>query len=457
MKYVCVDYYSHITNLGSMKKILNIILISCFSLIVISCAKKDSSSSSSTTTTTTISSLQYIDIIDAESLFIVPGSSSSRSVSRSSYASSTTNTLFKITETGAVQEVGYKDEDNNTYTVTSQPVSIDNVDTNYVVFSFGSDKINPTECYLTNKSTGAVYLLGSAVSQLESKCPVPQFDSKDKMILSDNKSNFYYHYYAPISGASFYYLRQVNYTDPTSISASQYIIDSESVNRFIVDSNGNVAYTAYTTAGYANTAVNRIRKSNGGYYNLDIHTSYWIGLDGNIYLEALSDEVKKVSIDSDYNVSISSYDNITASCNCRITNQHYKLKLSNKLIFVKPGDDSTIAIDNGTEIRTLDLPLSKISIARSSSNYAYISGTDNSSSNTVLVKFNPSDNSSSQMYTKGTYDIYNFNVTSDDNITFSALRMNDGKKVLGKILADGTLSITDESINKQITILERIR
>ena len=166
--------------------------------------------------------------------------------------------------------------------------------------------------------------------------------------------------------------------------------------------------------------------------------------------------IKKVSIDSDYNVSISSYDNITPS-SVSISNDHYKLKLSNKLIFVKPGNDSTIVIDNGSTLNALDLPLSKLSIARSSSNYAYISGTDNSSSNTVLVKFNPSDNSSSQMYTKGTYDIYNFNVTSDDNITFSALRLNDGKKVLGKILANGTLSITDESINKQITILERIR
>ena len=333
-----------------------------------------------------------------------------------------------------------------------QPVSIDNVDTDYVVLSYGSDQINTTECYLTNKSTGAVYLLGKAFSQLESKCPVPQSDSKDKMILSDNKSNFYYHYYGTPSS---YYLRQVNYTDPTNIAATQYIIDSESVDNFIVDSNGNVAYTAYTTAGFADTAVYRIRKSNGGYYNLS-HTAYWVGLDGDIYLADGSFEVKKVSIDSDYNVSISSYDNITTS-SVNISNQYYKLKLSNKLLFVKPGDDSTIAIDNGSEINTIDLPLSKISIARSSSNYAYISGTDNSSSNTVLVKFNPSDNSSSQMYTKGTYDIYNFNVTSDDNITFSALRMNDGKKVLGKILANGTLSITDESINKEITILERIK
>ena len=443
-------YYSHSTNLGSMKKLKYLLLATILALafgLMLSCSKSDDTTSSSSS-----SSLQYIEITDAESLFIVQGSSSSRSVSRSSYSSSTTNTLFKITETGAVQEVGYKDADNNSYTITLKPVSIDNVDTNYVVFSFGSDKSNPTECYLTNKSTGAVYLLGSAASPMDSKCPLPQTNSKEKTILTDNKSNFYYRYYGFSNGNFPYYLRQVNYTDPTNIAATQYIVDSESVGDFIVDSNGNVAYNANLT-GDANTAVNRIRKSNGGYYNLS-HTAFWVGLDGNIYLADGSFEVKKVSIDSDYNVSISTYDNNTLA---RISNQHYKLKLSNKLIFVQQNSGSTIAIDNGYEINTLDLPLSNINIARSSSNYVYISGTDNSSSNSVLVKFNPSDNSSSQMYTKGTYDIYNFNVTSDDTITFSALRMNDGKKVLGKILANGTLSITDESINKEITILERIR
>ena len=444
-------YYSHSTNLGSMKKLKYLLLATILALafgLMLSCSKSDDTTSSSSSS----SSLQYIEITDAETLFIVQGSSSSRSVSRSSYSSSTTNTLFKITETGAVQEVGYKDADNNSYTITLKPVSIDNVDTNYVVFSFGSDKSNPTECYLTNKSTGAVYLLGSAASPMDSKCPLPQTNSKEKTILTDNKSNFYYRYYGFSNGNFPYYLRQVNYTDPTNIAATQYIVDSESVGDFIVDSNGNVAYNANLT-GDANTAVNRIRKSNGGYYNLS-HTAFWVGLDGNIYLADGSFEVKKVSIDSDYNVSISTYDNNTLA---RISNQHYKLKLSNKLIFVQQNSGSTIAIDNGYEINTLDLPLSNINIARSSSNYVYISGTDNSSSNSVLVKFNPSDNSSSQMYTKGTYDIYNFNVTSDDTITFSALRMNDGKKVLGKILANGTLSITDESINKEITILERIR
>ena len=421
--------------------------------LMLSCAKKSSDDSKTTTgdTTTTdntiilSSSLANIDVIDAESLFIVPGSSSSRSVSRSSFASSTTNTLFKITETGAVEEVEYKDADNNTYTVTSQPVSIDKVDSNYIVFIFGSDELNPTSCYLTNKSTGAVYDLGSS----DNKCPVTQGYMKRKKIFSDNNSNLYYRY----RPSSTNYLRQVNYSDPTAITASMYTPDSEGVNHFIVDSSGNAVYTIWESP-----VKTRIRKSNGGYYNLssgDSGLTYWIGLDGNIYnFEGNADTVYKTIIDSNYNVTVSTY---TTSAP-EMVNEYTKiLKLQQIIAFATYGSNSYITIDNGTAFNTVNVPLSIISRAKASSNYVYLSGTDNSSSNSVLVKINPSDNSSSQMYTKGTYDIYNFNVTSDDNITFSALRMNDGKKVLGKILANGTLSITDESINKEITILERIR
>ena len=51
-----------------MKKILHIILISCFSLTIISCAKKDSASSSSTTTTdTTAPTISSISPTDNQS------------------------------------------------------------------------------------------------------------------------------------------------------------------------------------------------------------------------------------------------------------------------------------------------------------------------------------------------------------------------------------------------------
>ena len=113
------------------------------------------------------------------------------------------------------------------------------------------------------------------------------------------------------------------------------------------------------------------------------------------------------------------------------------------------GSDTPIVIDNGTEINTLNLSLSEISIVKSSSNYVYIYGIDNN--NNVLVKFNPNNNKLTQIYNE---EIYDFDVTSDDCIIFSAL--NDGKTVLGKIDKDGDLTITYESDNEKITILETI-
>jgi len=392
-----------------MKHIIYTLLTAC---IVASCADvPEEYSNTETLERPANNNLQYIDISNAESLYI------SSSTGRTSSRGGSKNKLFKITKDGAVLEIEYKDSDNNSYTVTEQPISIDNVNTDYVVFSFGTDKINVTECYLANKSTGVVYDLGSSNVHVLSACPVPQSHSTEKMILSDNNNNFYYRYY-DIDG---YYLRQVNYTDSDNITATQHIVGTESIDHFVVDSNGNIAYTA----SIGSKEVYRMRESDGRYSNLP-YTQYWIGLDGNI------------------------------TSNEYITNQHYKFKLSNKLIAVRDGSDTPIVIDNGTEINTLNLPLSEISIAKSSSNYVYISGTDNSSDNTVIVKFNPNDNSISQIYTDGTYNLYNFNVTSDDCIIFSALRMNDGKTVLGKIDKEGDLTITYESDNEKITILETI-
>ena len=64
--------------------------------------------------------------------------------------------------------------------VNLQESLIENIDKDYVVLIFGHDKTNPASCYLTNKSTGAVYLLGSAIVYAESKCPLPQRNTKEK-------------------------------------------------------------------------------------------------------------------------------------------------------------------------------------------------------------------------------------------------------------------------------------
>ncbi len=365
-----------------MKNIIYTLLIT---FMITACADVPEEHSSTETLEKTTStkekttSTNYnFDISNAESLYIssLTGRTSSRDESK--------NKLFKVTKDGAVLEISFTllDSDNNSYTVTKtkQPISIDNINTDYVVFSFGADEINVTECYLVHRSTGKIHLLGSSDSQNGSNCPVPQSNSTEKMILTDNNNNFYYRYYF----GETVHLRKVNYTNPDNITATRHI--TELVQKFVVDSNGNVAYNSHS----------------------------YIGLDGNI------------------------------TSNEYITTADYRFKLSNKLIFVLTGHWSNkIIIDNGSKTNTIDLPLSVTSIAKSSSNYVYISGIDKNNNDTVIVKFNPNDNSFSK-YTIGNYNLYNFNVT-DNTIIFSALRKNDGKNVLGKIDKDGTLTITYES------------
>ena len=54
------------------------------------------------------------------------------------------------------------------------------------------------------------------------------------------------------------------------------------------------------------------------------------------------------------------------------------------------------------------------------------------------------------------YDIFKMVVSPDGVVTFNALRMSDGIKVLGEVEADGNVNILDESLNVQVVTLERV-
>ena len=106
------------------------------------------------------------------------------------------------------------------------------------------------------------------------------------------------------------------------------------MNHFIVDSSGNAVYTIWESS-----PKTRIRKSNGGYYNLssgDSGLTYWIGLDGNIYHKTTG-TVYKTIIDSNYNVTVSTYTTSTAS----MSNEYTKiLKLQQIIAFATYGSNS---------------------------------------------------------------------------------------------------------------------
>jgi len=283
-----------------MKNIIYTLLTAC---IVASCADVPEEYSDTSTLSKT-NDLQYIDIANAKSLYI--SSSTGRATSREKNGDAK-NKLFKITDEGGVEEVEYKDGDNKTFTIINYPIAVDVVDTNYLVFSFGSSVDNLNSCYLTNKETGTVYVLGKTLNDnpSQSKCPLPQ-ESRDKKILTDGKGNLYYRYYGGEDGSR-YSIRQVNYSNPENIVATQYTDDDESIENFVVDSKGNVAYNTLPREG---TKI------------------FWIGFDGEIKYN-----------DTDVN----------------LTSGHYKLYQDDKLIIFDPMGNDKYIIDNGEELVTKEL------------------------------------------------------------------------------------------------------
>lgn len=77
--------------------------------------------------------------------------------------------------------------------------------------------------------------------------------------------------------------------------------------------------------------------------------------------------------------------------------------------------------------------------------------------NNFLVQVNPINDSYEHLLPQGVYDVYSFTASETDGITFNALRMSDGKKIIGKVGIDGgDVTIIDEESDVEITYLERI-
>ena len=107
------------------------------------------------------------------------------------------------------------------------------------------------------------------------------------------------------------------------------------------------------------------------------------------------------------------------------------------------------------KIEASSVGLNKIKFGISSDDYYFLVGTD-SSNNSTLVKIEPTDYSYETLLSDGTYDIYNLSI-SNEEVIFNALRMDDGAIILGKIASDKTISILDENLEEQITVLEKIK
>jgi hypothetical protein len=391
-----------------------------------------------------------MNITDAVNLFIAPAASAPSSSVTPPFTSARAavgndqDKLFKVTEDGYVLEVSYLDENGNYITNFNIPQAVYNVDGNYVIVSFGYFQTG----YLVRKSDGAVFSLD--------KVGVPFSDSQSsnhknaKIVQQDSSGNIYY-------GKDFRTIIKIDVSDPDNITKTDFIQTPDTRTSHIY------AYDI-TPAGHAiyKSIKNVIRKSNGGLINLPDSIFWWIGLDGNIrYYEgrgyyndttsSIWSKITTVTIDSGFQETLSETDVPIEAVGGSV------FKFNDRLLSI--GESSITEIENPSNTpREVTMPpgISQINIAGNSDSHYYLSGS-NSANQPVLLKIDPVTDAATTLIPPNQYDIYSMSVGTDDSVTFNALRMSDGVKIIGAISPAGTVSILDAALNAEITVLERIR
>jgi len=394
--------------------------------------------------------LGKMHIIDATHLFIAPGSA---------------NKLFKITEAGYIQEVTYEDENGNNVTMVEEPVAIYDVDPEYVIVCFGENEFDISEGYLVRKTDGAVFSLENA------GFPSPNGGYKNaESVFTDSSGDIFY---MAQSGEEAEIIK-LNTQNMDSITKTVYSPSGDNVWIFIVDKDGNAAYLG-CVKGDTSRKFARIRTAQGGIYDdvFDFHNTPWLGVDGLIYWAYLDAEpesleftvvVEKISINATSGVptsSVYSVGVVEGDFDLWIPACH-KLELQGRVLLAQsdPCKNHIFELYNpANSARGLNIAafnLSRMYSAVASDNFYYLHGS-NSSTNEVLVKVDPTDDSYTALLNTDEYYIYTMSTSSSDELIFNALRMSDGVKVIGKFDVSGNLTILDEESDVEMVVLERIQ
>lgn len=410
--------------------------------------KSDNGNTDNGSNPTVAKTLSKLGISDAKSLYIST-SSTSRSVRA---ISSGPQKLFKITTDGYIEEVKYLDDNGNEITNTEQPVAIYPVNNDYIIVCFGIDDNNITSAYLVRNVDGAVFDM--KLAGLPSQT-INNFKNT-KAVFTDSNNNFYYSSLIKGYNNCPNQVVKVNLLDPTKLASSIYSPSTDCVEYFDIDNKGNMIYVGRLLSEISGTrSIYRIKKANGGLFNMDTFNAIWIGPDGNMYYcDTNTSSIHKVTIDSNYNVSVEDYG---TGFICSYIS--YKVDFSDKVYLIsESGTINEVYNIAGTPrvVSLSGLTIKHVANVISSTNYYFIAGS-NTSNQTFLIKINPDTDSYTNILPQNDYDVYSFIASETDGIIFNALRMSDGKKVIGKVGIDGTnLKIIDEESDATISYLERI-
>jgi hypothetical protein len=373
--------------------------------------------------------LARMDIEDANTVFIAPKPETSK------------DELYKITGSGKVEEVAYFDEAEEEMPMEKEPTAVYNAGANYVIVCYSNDG------YLVRKSDGAVFSLKDV--------GLPSgwgHFLNDNVIKQDMYGNIYYH--TTTSNPYRGFIIKIDTSNPSSLIRTVYSPSSDDVRSWDLTPDGHLVYE------YGGSGNYRIRKANGGLFNLPDHIVYqgnnWIGLDNRIrYI--YGNDLVTIIIDQNYNVTTQTF---VTDCGGG-SGGGYIIRFNNRILFTHhvSGSNSYIyEMENPeNEPRKIDFSsyLYRINNVGNSSSFYYLFGSKNSGE-PILLKVNPQTDEVTTIL-QNQYDIYKMIVFPDDIITFNALQMSNGATVIGEISSSGQVKILDTTLNTEVIVLERIK
>jgi len=423
------------------KDLTNILIIASFALlpVFVSCIKDKN--------------LFRLDIANSASLFIVPADSIFLN-----------NRLFKITDNGIVEEVSYLNKRGNQINETFIPemiFTIGNLD--YFAISIRNQYYKIT--YLVRKSDGAVFDMNVYIEVSEHN-RVGGFLNSDYFAQDENKNIFF---------KNSNQLFRLNINNLNNITSIPLTTNS---NRlfwgFTVSAKGDIFYNSGD--------VYKVRRSAGGLTNVPyiiLSTNSWTGLDGKIKYIVSGVPYYKYDIEKDeftlfYPLRVFSIDidannaaSFTAEQTINTVGGWYHgaslmMRFNDRIILIPRdfyGVSSFLEVDNFTNTLreiVLSYEISSVNRGVNSENYYYLSGL-NSSQQPFLIKIDPSSDTLTELFPVGAYQVHEMAVCNNDYLTINALRIADGVNILGKISPSGILTVIDEQMNVEVTVLKRIQ
>jgi hypothetical protein len=434
-------------------------------------SKADSSESSSDSSVQVVPSgparLTRLDIAASDSVFVAKAG-----------AGASANALYKITVDGDVVEAAQEFVDATGQVVSSRLYAIDVRDAGHgfllARFSGSAGLVG----FLVQRSGGrAVQVLDSEHDV--GKCSNQYYWSSfvdTPVVSTDAQGVLYLCVYDPQHGSVYdTRLARVEVSADGSSASMTYISATDDLVRgFLVEDTGAVVYGADAGGNY----VLRLRSTDGRLFNLDKESFVFLGAAQELF-SITSRYVAEAPADADY---VTTIERIFATP-AGLEKQFYASLTSASLVEMRPDRTRSGIATSGryfvsadfwtgneepaflelqnpeATIRVHDLGLEGYATVLAASGlgltaapYVYVAGPGTNSA-PALKRLSLEDDTVADLLPMGAYDVHSMTVDRAETVTFSAVRMADGKRILGRVDRYGNVRTLSESLDELVVLL----